>query len=77
MGLILFKIWPVRPVAANVDGVLLDVNDSFCRLTGYSREELINKRKYQDFTPGEYHEYEAGVIETMLKTGEPAFRQES
>ncbi len=56
---------------ASLDGVLLDVNDSFCRLTGYSKEELLTK-KYQDITPKEYKENEAKTIERILRTGEPA-----
>ena len=57
---------------AELGGVLLDVNDAFCRLTGYSRAELLNSTKYQDLTPEEYHEYEAGVVERILRTGEPS-----
>ena len=57
---------------ASLDGVLMDVNDSFCRLSGYSKEELIDKRRYQDLTPVECHEYEARVVETILGTGEIA-----
>jgi len=55
---------------ASPEGVLLDVNDSFCKLTGYPREELLT-RKYQDITPKEYHEGEAKIIEGMLRTGKP------
>jgi len=57
---------------ASLDGVLLDVNDSFCKLTGYSRKELLTRKKYQDITPKEYHEYEAKIIERILRTGKPA-----
>ncbi|MGE5445221.1 MAG: PAS domain-containing protein [Ignavibacteriales bacterium] len=55
----------------NLEGTLLDVNDSFLRLTGYSREELLNGRRYQDITPEEYHEYESKMVEKALRTGEP------
>ncbi len=54
---------------ANLDGVLLDVNDSFAKLTGYSKEELLAGKKYQDLTPGEYQQYEAKIVEKLLKTG--------
>jgi PAS domain S-box-containing protein len=57
---------------ASLDGILLDVNDAFCKLTGYSREELLTRKKYQDITPKEYHEYEAKIIEGILRTGKPA-----
>ena len=56
---------------STLEGVLLDVNDSFLRLTGYSREELLDRRKYQDITPEEYQEYEAQMVENVLRTGEP------
>jgi PAS domain S-box-containing protein len=55
---------------ASIEGVLLDVNDSFVRLTGYSREELLDGKKYQDITPDEYHDYEAEMVEHALRTGE-------
>jgi len=57
---------------ASLDGMLLDVNDSFCKLTGYSKEELLTGKRYQDITPKEYEEYEAKTIERILRTGEPA-----
>ena len=27
----------------NANGTILDVNESFCRITGYSREEVLDK----------------------------------
>jgi len=56
---------------STLEGVLLDVNDSFLRLTGYLREELLDRRKYQDITPEEYLEFETRMIEKVLRTGEP------
>ncbi len=55
-----------------LDGTLLDVNDSFLHLTGYSKEELLAGMKYPELTPAEYHDYEAGVVDTIIRTGEPA-----
>jgi PAS domain S-box-containing protein len=54
-----------------LDGTLIDVNDSFSRLTGYAKEELLAGRKYQDITPKEYHEYEAKFIERVVRIGKP------
>jgi PAS domain S-box-containing protein len=46
---------PVEPkylMVVDIDRRLVEVSDSFCRLVGYSREELIGKR-YDDLTaPG-------------------------
>src|SRR5437899_9013381 len=55
-----------------LDGRLLDVNDAFLALTGYSREELLDGEKYQHITPVEYSDREAYTIEQILKTGDPA-----
>jgi two-component system cell cycle sensor histidine kinase/response regulator CckA len=56
---------------ATLDGALVDVNQSFLRLTGYSQEELI-KKTYQQLTPDEYKDTEAEIVERIIKTGEPA-----
>ncbi|MDQ3815448.1 MAG: PAS domain S-box protein, partial [Armatimonadota bacterium] len=59
-------------VYSTPDGVLIDVNAAFARLAGYSREEIITAKKYQDFTPDEYHALEAEIVANVLRTGEPA-----
>jgi PAS domain S-box-containing protein len=56
---------------ATLEGALLDVNDAFCKLTGYSREEFLAGKKYQDITPKEYHEYEAKIVGRIIRTGKP------
>jgi len=56
---------------ADLEGYILDVNSSFCSLTGYSRAEMLNGIRYQDLTPEEYHQYEAKVIERIFSTGKP------
>ncbi len=55
----------------NPDGVLIDVNQAFSQLTGYSREELLSGKKFQDLTPPEYHDMERQKIKEVLKTGKP------
>lgn len=57
---------------SSLDGTLLDINDSFSDLTGYTKKELLTGKKYQDITPKEYHEFEVKTIERILRTGEPA-----
>ena len=54
---------------ASLDGVLRDVNETYCKLTQFSKTELLAGRKYQELTPKEYHEYESKIIERILKTG--------
>jgi len=57
---------------AGPDGTLFEVNDAFCRLTGYSKDELLAGTRYQDMTPEEYDEWEAEIVGRVLRTGEPA-----
>jgi PAS domain S-box-containing protein len=57
-------------VFASPDGTLVDVNNAFSQLTGYSRGELLSGKKYQDITPEEYREWAAKIIEGILRTGE-------
>jgi len=52
---------------ATTDGLLLDVNEAFVRLTGYAREDVINRMRYQDMTPSENR----GMVEDMFKSGMP------
>ena len=55
-----------------LDGFLVDVNYNYENLTGYSKEELLAGKKFQDLTPPEYYEFEAKMIENVIKTGDPA-----
>jgi len=56
----------------SLERVWLEVNDAFCQLTGYSREELLSGKTYQEITLAEYHEWEARIIERVVRTGKPA-----
>ena len=53
----------------DLEGNILDINSSFCSLTGYSRTEILNRMKYQDLTPEKYHNFEAEIAERILRTG--------
>ncbi len=55
----------------NLEGHFLDFNDAFLRLTGYSREKLLQKRLW-DITPAEYHEHQRKIMEQILRNGKPA-----
>jgi len=57
---------------ARLDGALVDLNESFCALTGYSKAELLSGTSYQDITPAEHHEREAELVGRVVATGEPA-----
>jgi len=61
--LTLFQSSTDAMVFATTEGLLLDMNDAFVRLSGYAREELINRMRYQDLTPPESHH----VIQSMMK----------
>ena len=41
---------------ASFDGTLIDVNDAYAALTGYSREELLRGTRYQQLTPAKYRQ---------------------
>ncbi|MGA9383245.1 MAG: ATP-binding protein [Phormidium sp.] len=54
----------------NNAGKILDANETFCRMVGYSREELLTgKFHYKDITPPEYEELDAEKFQTLQKTG--------
>lgn len=58
-------------VFATLDGMVLDVNEAFVKLTGYANSELMGIKKNQDITPSEYREMEAKMVQHILDTGEP------
>jgi PAS domain S-box-containing protein len=55
----------------SLDGTLLDVNEAFAALAGYSRQELLSGKTYQELTPGEYHAFQAEIVARILRTGKP------
>ncbi len=54
-----------------LDGLFLDVNDSFLKLTGHTKEDLLTKT-YQVLTPAEYRKFEADIVMKVIRTEEPA-----
>ncbi len=55
---------------STTEGVLLDANEGFARMTGYLKEEVIGKIKFYDITPVEYHEFESQKVQEILRGGE-------
>jgi PAS domain S-box-containing protein len=53
----------------SLDGKIVLANESFARLTGYTREELMDKT-HRDFTPVEYQDLQAREVAAVLQTGQ-------
>jgi len=54
----------------NTDGYLLDVNDTFLQIIGYTREDFqANKIRWQDITPVEYHELDQKALAENVSQG--------
>jgi len=56
----------------DTEGRLLDVNDAYCRLTGYSREELLTMR-IQDIEDKETQEDTVQHVKKIMETGYDRF----
>jgi PAS domain S-box-containing protein len=57
----------------NIQGQIMDANDTFCRMTGYRRETMqAGQLYYRNITPAEYHELDAERFEYLTNTGEYA-----
>jgi PAS domain S-box-containing protein len=57
---------------SSFDGTLLEVNDAYAALTGYSKKELLGGTKYQQLTVPEYHQVEREIRERVIELGQPA-----
>lgn len=55
---------------ATLEGVLLEVNDSFSVLTGYSREELLSNNSVQELTAPEYRQSNEEMLRRIMNTGD-------
>ncbi|HBA61679.1 MAG TPA: hypothetical protein DCZ92_12875, partial [Elusimicrobia bacterium] len=52
-------------VRVDMDGRILEFNEAYCRLTGYTPEELKNLT-YQDLTPAAWHEAERAILQDKI-----------
>ncbi len=59
-------------VIADAYGKIKGCNTAYCRLTGYSSEELLSKKCGEDLTPPEWRKKETEVVAAQIKTKMPA-----
>jgi len=50
----------------NMQGMILECNESYKEMLGYSFEELV-KLSYVDLTPEKWHEYESTIVRDQIK----------
>jgi PAS domain S-box-containing protein len=62
-------------VIADSIGLIKGCNTAYCRLTGYTREELLLKKCGEDLTPSEWRKNESEVIAAQIMTKMPAIYQ--
>jgi PAS domain S-box-containing protein len=53
-----------------LDGKLLDANDAWLKLMGYTHEEMLSGTlRWDKMTPPEYHEIDQWAVDQLTKTG--------
>lgn len=52
-------------VQVDMDGRIVDCNDAYCQMLGYTREE-IRSLTYQQLTPSRWHEFEARLVREQI-----------
>ena len=70
-----FEAAPIGVTNFSLDGRLLAVNQGYCEMLGYSRDELLNKA-YRQLTAAEYHQLDAEMISKTLAGEIPEFNHE-
>jgi PAS domain S-box-containing protein len=54
----------------NLEGQIIDTNEAFLQMVGYSREDLISGRlRWTDLTPADWHDRDERVIAELKATG--------
>lgn len=64
----LFEFSPLGMARVNWEGDLLQVNESFARMIGYTPEE-VTRLSYWDITPDKYEEQELLILELVRRDG--------
>ncbi len=54
--------------SVDLDGVFIDVNEAFLKMTKYTREEIIHEKTFRDITPSAYFDLETGIVDELLAT---------
>jgi PAS domain S-box-containing protein len=52
-------------VHTNMEGLILEVNNSYLEMLGYTKKE-ISRLRYQDITPQKWHEFETDIVEQQI-----------
>jgi PAS domain S-box-containing protein len=52
-------------VQVNMDGRIVDCNEAYCQMLGYTPDE-IKSLTYQQLTPDRWHEFEAGLVRDQI-----------
>lgn len=53
-------------------GNLIDVNDAYTDLTGYTKEELLDGKTFHQLTPPEYHQGDLEAVNKIIEFNQPA-----
>ena len=54
---------------SSLDGLLLEFNEAFAELVGSTREEILGKKRFQDFTPAEFHDLDDSIVKQVVSLG--------
>lgn len=66
----IFESGIIGVVTGNVDGVIVEANDEYLRITGYTREDVLSGRlSWRESSPPEYDEADRRAFEEMNLTG--------
>jgi PAS domain S-box-containing protein len=63
-------------IVSDVDGRVVEVNDTLLRWVGYTRDEILSGRvAWSSLTPPEWHDLDARAVEQLLTSGTAGLRE--